>query len=224
MTSYPPCWCTTLMKRADAIPPNQSLKAQKRARVQESQQANGYPVTFISTTPRPKADQMESQPKPAGVAVIPYVQGVSDRVKRVLKQNNVKAVFKPTTTLASIFKKPKDRPPMDKVTGVVYKVECKDCTFSYVGESKRCWASRSVEHDPARAASKTSAIRHHTEVTDHNIHPRYGRILEINVHNYGKGLFLESLHSELNKNTVNERSGFPRAYGQLKSSVQKRPK
>ena len=66
------------MKRADAIPPNQSLKAQKRARVQESLQANGYPVTFISTTPRPKADQMESQPKPAGVAVIPYVQGVSD--------------------------------------------------------------------------------------------------------------------------------------------------
>ena len=144
--------------------------------------------------------------------MIPYVQGVSDRVKRVLKQNNVKAVFKPITTLAFIFKKPKDLPPMDRVTGVVYKVECKDCTFSYVGESKRCWASRSVEHDPARAASKTPAIRHHAEVTDHNIHPRQGHILEMNVHNYGKRLFLESLHSKLDNNTVNERSEFPRAY------------
>ena len=70
----------------------------------------------------------------------------------------------------------------------------------------------SVEHDSARVASKTSAIRHHAEVTDHNILPRYGRILEINVHNYGKRLFLESLHSKLDKNTVNERSEFPRAY------------
>ena len=76
---------------------------------------------------------MESQPKTAGIAVIPYVQGVSGRVKRVLKQNNVKDLFKPMTTLASIFKRPKDRSPMDKVTGVAYKVECKDSTFSYVG-------------------------------------------------------------------------------------------
>ena len=83
-----------------------------------------------------------------------------------------------------------------------YKVECKDWTFSYVGESKRCWASRSVEHDPARAASKTSAIRHHAEVTDHNIHPRHGCILQMNVHNYRKRLFLESLHSKLDKNTA----------------------
>ena len=60
--------------------------------------------------------------------------------------------------------------------------------------------------------SKTSAIRHHAETTDHNIHPRHGRILEMNVLNYNKRLFLESLHSELDKNTVNERRAFPRAY------------
>ena len=111
------------------------------------------------------------------------------------------------TTLASIFKKPKDRPPQDKVTGVVYKVECKDCTFSYVGERKRCWASRSVEHELARlppAKHQQSDIT--LETTVYNIHLWHGRILEMNVHNYGKGLFLESLHSELDKNTVNERS------------------
>ena len=98
---------------------------------------------------------------------------------------------------------------MDRVTGVVYKVECQDCTFSYVGENKRCWASQPVEHDPVRAASKTLAIRHNAEVTDHNVHPRYGCFLEMNVHNYGKRLFLASLHSKLDKNTVNERSEFP---------------
>ena len=124
----------------------------------------------------------------------------------VNSNNNVK----PMTTLYSVFKKPKDQPPEDRVTGG--------------GVQSRVWGlhiflcggngSRSVEQRPARAASKTSAIRHHigNQTADHNIHPRHGCILEMNVHNYGKILFLESLHSELDKNTVNERSAFPRAY------------
>ena len=127
-------------------------------------------------------------------------------------QSNVKTVFKPINTLKSVFKKPKDGPPEEKVTGIVYKVECKDCNFAYVGESKRCWASRSVEHDPARAASKESAIRFHAERTDHDIHPRHARILEKNVNHYGERIFLESLHSQLDKNTVKKRKPFPRAY------------
>ena len=60
---------------------NQFLKTQERARVQESPQVNGYPVTFINTTPSPKADQMESQPKTAGVAVIPYEKEVPKEVE-----------------------------------------------------------------------------------------------------------------------------------------------
>ena len=86
------------------------------------------------------------------------MKGVSDRVKRTLQQFNIKTAFKPIRTLASVFKKPKDRPPEERIAGIVYRVECKDCDFSYNGESKRCWASRRVEHDPARAASKESAV------------------------------------------------------------------
>ena len=74
------------------------------------------------------------------------------------------------------------------------------------------YISRSVEDDPARAASKESAIRFHAERTDHDIHPRHARILEKNVNHYGERIFLESLHSQLDKNTVNERKPFPRAY------------
>ena len=115
-------------------------------------------------------------------------------------------------TLNSVFKNPKDLPPEEKIAGPVYKVECKDCSFAYIGENKRCWASRSVEHDPSCTTSKESAIRFHAERTDHNINPRHARILEKNVSNYGSRLFLESLHSQLHKNIVNERKPFPRAY------------
>ena len=123
----------------------------------------------------------------------PYVQGVSDRVKRTLQRFNIKTVFKPIRTLASVFKKPKDRPSEENIAGIVYRVECKDCDFSYIGESKWCWASRRVEHDPARAASKESAIRQHAEKTTHDIHPRYGEILERNETNYKRRIFLEFL-------------------------------
>ena len=56
-----------------------------------------------------------------------------------------------------VFKKLKDRPE-EKIAGIVYRVECKDCYFCYIGESKRSRVSRRVEHNPARAASKESAI------------------------------------------------------------------
>ena len=151
-------------------------------------------------------------PDPAGLTVVPYVQGVSDRVKRTLQWFNIKTAFKPIRTLASVFKKPKDHPSGEKIAGIVYRVECRDYDFSYIGESKRCWASRRVEHDPAHAASKESAIRQHAEKTTHVIHPRYGKILERNETNYKSRIFLESLHSDIDKNSVNQRMEFPRAY------------
>ena len=61
---------STLMRRANAVPSNQSLKTQeqKLMHIQESLQTNGY------STPCPKVNQKENQvPKPTGVTVIPYV-------------------------------------------------------------------------------------------------------------------------------------------------------
>jgi len=76
----------------------------------------------------------------------------------------MKTAFEPIRTLASVFKKPKDRPSEEKVAGINLQVGCKDCDFSYIGESKRCWASRRMEHDPALAASiKESAIQQHAK-------------------------------------------------------------
>ena len=55
---------------------------------------------------------------------IPYVKGVSERIRLVLDQENVKT--------GDVFKKPKDRPLEDQVTGtgIVYKVKCKLCSLT----------------------------------------------------------------------------------------------
>ena len=59
-----------------------------------------------------------------------------------------------------------------------------------------------------------SAIKHHAEI-GHDIHPSYAEILETGVSSKNKRLFLESLHSFLDKNTINERTPFPRVYASL---------
>ena len=79
-------------------------------RVQESLQINGYPAKFIERVAAPRSNPRSGEPERTGLAVVPYVKGVSDQVKHALQQSSVKTVFKPVRTLASIFKKPKDRP------------------------------------------------------------------------------------------------------------------
>ena len=113
------------------------------------------------------------------------------------------------------FRKPKDRPKETKTKGIVYKVKCRSCDFTYIGETKRSWNSRGGEHKPGTNNNKESAIKDHVETTDHDIDTGYVEILEKNVNNWHKRIFLESWHSTIDKNAVNERKPFPSVYKTL---------
>ena len=63
------------------------------------------------------------------------------------------------------------------------------------------------------------AVKEYAETTVHDIHPNYANILETGVKTKNKRLFLESLHSFLDKNSINERVPFPRVYASLVSSL-----
>ncbi len=153
--------------------------------------------------------------RPVNFASIPYVRGASDRVGRVLRKFNIRTAFKPCQTLSQIFKKPKYRPLDHQRRGIVYKARCNDCAFTYIGESKRSWSSSGAEQDPGRACNGESAIKQHAESTEHDIHPRNATILERRISSYTKRLFLESWHSMVDSNAVNERKPLPRAYTPL---------
>ena len=62
------------------------------------------------------------------------------------------------------------------------------------------------EHKPGTNNNKESAIKDHAETTDHDID---------NVNNWHKRIFLESWHSTIDKNAVNERKPFPSVYKTL---------
>ena len=139
---------------------------------------------------------------------------------KVLLNESIRTTFKPVKTLGSIFKKPKDRPAVNQIKGIVYKVKCKTCHFTYVGESKRSWISRGAEHKPGTRSNNESAIRHHARTTDDDIHRDYVEILERNLNNRQERLFLEALHSTQDRNSVNEHVQFPQVYLPLVASLE----
>lgn len=202
----------TLLNRANFLPLCPEIRMNDWECVLSASTANGYPGSLLRKCLCNKTRPRQSQERPLGFAVLPYVKGAFDCMGRVLWKFRIWTAFRPVRTLAQIFKKPKDQPAIERVQGIVYNVSCHDCAFTYVGESKRLWSSRRAENDPGHVSNRESAIKQHTESTDHNIHPQNAQILERGVNNYHNWLFLESWYSALDSNAINKRKLLPRAY------------
>ena len=124
---------------------------------QERQQViyvNGYTDKFIEKCQAPSTPAaiqiQDTDMRPKTFATLPYVKGVPEQVRNVLNKAKIKTAFKPIKTLAHYFRKPKDRPKETKTKGIVYKVKCRSCDFTYIGETKRSWNSCGGEHKPSR--------------------------------------------------------------------------
>ena len=80
------------------------------------------------------------------MVVIPYIQGLSESVGRVLRKHGVSTAMRPYCTLRSMLVHPKDeRKETEKCEGV-YKMPCLNCDSSYIGETSRMMGTRLKEH------------------------------------------------------------------------------
>ena len=144
--------------------------------------ANGYPIKFIEKECRDNVRDTRSEISVGATAFasVPYVEGVSEHVRRILGRENVKTAFRPVKTLKDVFKKPNERPRVRDIVykGIDYKVKCKSCSFVYIGESKRSWNSRGAEHEPDSKWNNDSAIKNHAETTGQHIHLNHVESLE----------------------------------------------
>ena len=109
---------------------------------------------------------------------LPYVEGLSEKLKRAFASAGVNTSFKPLTTLRKVLVSPKDKTALEKQSGVIYSIKCKDCDSLYTGESGRKLEKRLAEHK-SKAASSKSAIREHIERSKgHNIDWDNVKVLE----------------------------------------------
>ena len=112
------------------------------------------------------------------MVVIPYVEGVSEKIKRIYSKHNIHTAMRPTNTLKSILVHPKDKREITDSSDVVYDIPCGGCEKSYIGETGRQFRIRLKKHQKdvekieditfTRAARKASTSEQHkSAITDH---------------------------------------------------------
>ena len=75
----------------------------------------------------------------------PYIQGTSEKVRRILNEAGVNVAMKPVHTIGRILFLPKDPLTLKEKCCLVYQVPCFDCDFVYIGQNKRylkAWFTR----------------------------------------------------------------------------------
>ena len=140
----------TLLRRARNIPSTLEGKREEAKRVKAVLRENNYPSSFINSCERALSDPPTTTITSNGFVVLPHVRGISKRIGRVLRQQQVKVADKPQITINSLFPRPKaqthaDRPQL----GIVHKISCTNCDFVYYGQTERELKTRIAEHKKA---------------------------------------------------------------------------
>ena len=135
---------------------------------------------------------------------LPYLQGTSEALRRVLVKNGVQVHLKPCNTIRQFLVKPKDPVPMDKVCGSVYHLSCKDCPATYIGETERPFKKRLQEHK--RRSYKSSPVVEHTNATGHTLDDSKVRILEREENWFRRGV-KEAIYIKANNSSLNRDKG-----------------
>ena len=155
-------------------------------------------------------------------AVLPYVQGVSEPLRRCLEQQGIRTVFKSETTLRSHLVRPKDTVDPVKQDGVVYRIPC-ECGKVYIGETGRSMHERIKEHDRDIRLSRTqtSAVSEHAHKTGH--YPLWNEVkfIDRDPHWYTRRV-KEAIHIRLHPDNINRDSGIEIPKKHNKKTVQQR--
>ncbi|XP_066294592.1 uncharacterized protein [Branchiostoma lanceolatum] len=89
-----------------------------------------------------------------GRVTLPYIQGITESLERILKKHNIATVVKPKTTLRNLLAHPIDKLQDSVKTDCVYKIPCMSCNKVYIGETGRTFGCRLEEHKKETESTK----------------------------------------------------------------------
>ena len=103
-------------------------------------------LTLNQTHPCPQITTTPDDQAPRTTLTLPYISGVSESIRRVLRPLRVRVVFRPHKTIRQQLVHPKNPVPPDNRKGVVYSIPCGDCPKVYMGQTGRTLRHRMAEH------------------------------------------------------------------------------
>ena len=162
-----------------------------------------------------------SQPPAKSVTTLPYIKGVSNKIKHVFNGVGVKVALKPLLTIGKFLLSLKDPLVAGEKSCLVYQVPCKYCSFIYIGQTERDLKSRVSEHQKAIEFQRLekSALCEHSISLNHTINWSEVKILKTET-DYSKRLFAESWFINEKPEVMNRNDGhaFPLVYKKLLKS------
>ena len=175
----------TLLDRCNNIVTDDLDRVSEVLHIEKALERCGYPKWSFDVVKWSMASKQISQSKRKDKntqgkrqVLLPYIEKVTEKVSRILGKHGVNTVVKPHCTLRRLLVHPKDKVRTLKKANCVYRIPCKSCDKSYVGETGRSLGLRMEEHRkeaeksesrPYTRSSKSLAATeiHKSAITDH---------------------------------------------------------
>ena len=80
--------------------------------------------------------------------VVPYTKGLTESIKIFCKKYGRQVYFKGGSTIKDLLLAPKDKDPITKKSGIIYRFKCDrvECSEEYIREFSRTFGERFKEH------------------------------------------------------------------------------
>ena len=146
---------------------------------------NGYPekvvyrILYDEKKPVKLHQQSDKKTDFANVFYVPYHNRAKRLNKILQEQFGITTIFKKTTTLGNLIKKKGKQKEKQFTSNTVYKVPCKECNKSYIGQSKNSIAKRVSQHKTVcrrnvklsklKSSKKDNGIAFHHIKTGHDL-------------------------------------------------------
>ena len=200
----------TLTHRAQSVVTDEHDRKEEITHVKNALKNCGYREwTFLRAQSKSKQQTSDTETdttKKSFSVTLPFVEGVSEKVRRAFNTAGVATTFKPHRTLRQTLVSPKDKTVVEDQSGVVYQLNCQDCDASYISESGRKLGKRLAEHKSSAASSKSAVREHVVRSGGHNIDWTGVKVLERESKDYSRRV-LEAIHINTKGPNLNRDKG-----------------
>ncbi|XP_038148866.1 uncharacterized protein LOC119788543, partial [Cyprinodon tularosa] len=200
----------TLQHRAEHVPTKTDGKQKEQKHIKDALRNCGYPNwAFIKSARKSKrhaTEDSDGKIKRKNIT-IPYIAGVSEKLKRIFSKHKIPVHFKPNQTLKQRLVHPKDKTPRPNMSGVVYAVQCsEECSDLYIRETKQPLHRRMAQHRRAAASGQDSAVHLHLVDKGHSFEDQNVHILDKENRWFERGV-KEAIYVKREKPTLNRGGG-----------------
>jgi len=147
------------MDRKDTLVSTEDDKDREELHIRNALKSCGYPKWIFDKVKHDQCQKRKnttidikkrnkSAQESKGLAVVPYVEGLSETAERILRKYGINTAMKPYRTLRQLLVHPKDQRTVEQTAECVYRIPCHncDCKLTYIGETGRNYGKRQEEH------------------------------------------------------------------------------